>query len=206
MRARHVLVLGAFLFFEAASVAQAAPKLETMAGLGLGKATGDGSEEVDHGLGLLLGVGARLSPWTSLRGQLNVDRPRPDTMEFDGDLSYWILRAQIVPAFHLGNDKVDFGIGPTLGLFLLRFRGDATIFGDKYELKAAARGYTIGAQAWMMARVSPRVSLGPVFSYGRLWATNVCLKATGVPEECDRSPENDGEDGYWNLSVAALFD
>jgi hypothetical protein len=55
-----------------------------------------------------------------------------------------------------------------------------------------------------MARVSPRLSFGPVFSYGRLWATKACIEGTNFPEQCDDNPDKD-DAGYWNLSLGALF-
>jgi hypothetical protein len=55
-----------------------------------------------------------------------------------------------------------------------------------------------------MARVSPSLSFGPVFSCGRLWATKACVEGPGFPKMCDDSPENE-DAGYWNLSLGALF-
>jgi hypothetical protein len=198
------LLLAAFLLPAAASAVHAEPPLEVMPALGLGKATGRGSDNVDLGPGFLLSIGARLHPMASLGAQLNVDRPAIDVDLPGVDASSWICRIQLIPAFHGGNEKVDFAFGPTLGLFYMptSFEGD-TPFG-RVEGSVSARGYTLGVQAWLMARLSPSLSLGPVFSYGRLWATKTCVEGTGTPRECDDSPNNDDE-GYWNLSLGALF-
>jgi hypothetical protein len=199
------LLLAAFLLPATASVVHAEPPLEVMPGLGMGRVTGESSDEIDVGPGFLLSIGARLHPMVSLRGQLNVDRPTvdPDLPGVDGSL--WVWRIQLIPALHLGNEKVDFGFGPTLGLFYMPTSAEADTPLGRLEMDGSARGYTLGVQAWLMAKVSPSLSLGPVFSYGRLWATKVCIEATDTPEECDDSPENDQDTGYWNLSIGALF-
>jgi hypothetical protein len=197
--------LAALLLSAATSAAHAEPQLEVMPSVGLGKATGDGADEMDLGPALLLSIGARMHPNASLGGQLIIDKPGIDGDVPPGvDVSFWMFRGQIVPAFHVANEKVDFAFGPSLGLVYMRLGVEGnTGFGD-VESTLTARGFTLGVQAWLMARVTPQLSLGPVFSYGRLWFTKVCAKSSGEPEECDNDPDND-DAGYWNLSFGLLF-
>lgn len=200
-KARLIIVLVGSLV--AVSVGRAHAQVDLMPGLGFGKATGEGSGDVDPGLGLFVAVGPRVTPDISVQLQLGADRPSPDTDGF-GEASLWIFRAQIVPAYHFGNEKVDIGIGPSLGLFYMRLGFELdTPFGE-FEGSGTSRGFTVGAQAWVMARLSPDLSLGPVLSYGRLWSTKECVEQPNLGDECDDSPDNEDE-GYLNLSVALLF-
>jgi len=194
----------ALLLLASASAVHAEPQLEVMPALGLGKATGEDSDAIDLGPGLLVSVGARLHPMASLRGQLSVDRPGIDAEDSGLDVSLWILRAQLVPALHVGNEKVDLGFGPTLGLFYMRASAEGRTRLGNIEARVTVRGFTLGGQAWLMVKVPPDLSLGPVFSYGRLWATRTCTGEPGTPENCDENPENQDQ-GYLNLSLGVLF-
>jgi hypothetical protein len=192
------------LLLLAATSAQGQPQLEVMPALGVGKPTGSGSDEMDVGPGLLLSAGARMHPLASLRGQLTVDRPGMDTNAPGVEASVWFFRAEIVPAFHLGNERLDFGVGPAAGLFYLRTGLEANTPIGRFEAKGMARGFTLGVQSWLMVRLNPQLSVGPLVSYGRLWATKVCFQEAGGPEMCIDDPENDDE-GYWNLWLGVLF-
>jgi hypothetical protein len=188
-----------------AATARAQPQVEIMPGLVVGKPTGEGTDDdYDLGPGLLLAIGARLHPMASLHGQLNVDRPSVDEDVPGIDASVWLFRGQIVPMFHVANERVDFAFGPSLGLFYMRVRAEAdTPFGNA-ELKGGIRGFTMGVQAMLLARLAPGLSGGPLLSFGRLWATKVCLEETGEGEVCDDSPDNDDE-GIWNVGLVLRF-
>jgi hypothetical protein len=198
------LTLVPFLLLAGASAARAQSTLEVMPGLGFGKATGNDSDEVDAGPGLFLSVGARLNPRASLRGQLSLDKPEDDSDIPGLKASFWLWRAQLVPAVHVGNERLDFAVGPALGLVYMRASIEGNTPFGRIEGHVTTRGFTLGGQAWLMARVSPGLSLGPVFSYGRLWATKSCSEASGQGEVCDDDPDND-DAGYWNLSLGLLF-
>lgn len=204
MTANLRMILVTLPILATTSAARAEPQLEVMPGLGLGKATGEDSDEIELGPGLFVAVGARMHPRASLRGQLSVDRPGIDDGGSGIDVSFWMFRAEVVPAFHFGNEKVDVGVGPALGLFYMRASAEVSSPLGNAEASVSARGFTLGVQTWLMARVSPEVSLGPVFSYGRLWATKACFEEANLPETCDDSPDNDDQ-GYLNLSLGLLF-
>jgi hypothetical protein len=198
-------VVAALALLVVAPAARAQPQLELMPALGFGKATGTGSDGIDVGPGLLLSAGARMHPMASLRGQVTIDRPSLDEGGAVGvDTSLWMFRAEIVPAFHLGNQKLDFGAGPAAGFFYMRLGAEVNSPLGRMEASASVRGLTLGLQTWLMIRVNPQLSVGPVFSYGRLWASKVCSQESGSPSECDSDPDNDDE-GYWNLWLGVLF-
>jgi hypothetical protein len=140
----------------------------------------------------------------SLHGQLNADRP-----SFDGDVpgidaSVWLFRGQIVPMFHVANERVDFAFGPSLGMFYTRVRAEAnTPFGNA-ELKGSVRGFTLGVQAVLLARLAPGLSGGPLVSFGRLWATKACVEEPNEAEVCDGSPDNEDQ-GIWNIGLGLRF-
>ena len=191
------------LLLLAAPAAHAQPQLELMPALGLGQPMGRGSDTMDVGPGVMVSVGARMHPMASLRGQLTVDRPGVDSELPGVDASLWMFRGEIVPAFHLGNEKIDVGVGPAAGFFYMRTDVEGSTPVAPVEATGMARGFTLGLQTWLMVRVNPQLSVGPVFSYGRLWASKVCFKEQGGPEMCDE-PDNDDE-GYWNLWLGVLF-
>lgn len=199
----RLLALVAFLLAQSASVARAAPELEWMSGLGVGKATGEGADSVNRGLGLLFAGGLRLNRAISLQGQLNLDWPRTEEMSYVD--AFWIFRAQVVPALHLGDEDVDIAVGPSFGFLYMHTSRRLDGVQQRFEASLNVRGYTIGLQAWLMFTVGASLTLGPVLSYGRFWATNSCLATTGQFEQCDRDPSNDGSPGYWNISAALRF-
>jgi hypothetical protein len=191
-----------------AAPARATAEVEVMPGIGVGHPTTSGDDAFDDafdpGPGLSLSLGARLHPMFSLDLGLGYDQPGMDSPTPLLSLSAHLLRAQIVPAFRLTSGKLDFSLGPSLGLFYLRVSGEsrAPIANDD-EGHLGLRGFTLGVRAALMIRVASALSLGPLVSFQKLSVTRACASMDG-DSVCDDDPD-DLVDGYWNIGVALLF-
>jgi hypothetical protein len=196
-----IATLSVVLSFSLASGAAAqAGTLEVTPTLGLGKLSGNGSEAWDLGVGLGVAVGARLAPNFSLAGQASYEGLSPDVPAGAGvDVSAYMLQFRVVPAFHVVKDNLDFSFAPTLGMFFVNLSAEA----GGQSASGSVRGYQLGAMTSLLFAINPNVSLGPYFSYARLWATQTC-EESGGSEQCDGDPENDDE-GFWSVGLALKF-
>src|SRR5215213_6090086 len=100
-----------------ATAAAAAP-VELSGSLGMGKPAGDGADEFSLDVGGAVAVGARFHPNFSLCGRLSADRLGPEDPPL-GEASMWMGRLQVQPAGHVLQDRIDFSLGPTFGLYYL---------------------------------------------------------------------------------------
>lgn len=193
--------LSLLLLSLATASAAEAGTLEITPTLGLGKLSGNGSDSWNLGVGAGVAVGGRLHQNFSLAGQISYDGLSPDVPASAGvDVSAYMLQLRVIPAFHFGQGPMDFSIAPTLGLFFLSLSAEA----GGQSASASVRGYQLGAVAALLYAIHPSVSLGPYFSYARLWATKACEQMPGSSEQCNGDPKNDDE-GFWSLGVAAKF-
>ena len=176
-----------------------ANQLEVSAGMGLGKPTGDSSDDFGPDVGGALSVGARFHPNFGLHLRLALDRLGPDDPP-GGDASMWMGRLQIEPAAHVVQDRVDFSLGPTFGLFYLSGEFDGP---GPLDSEGDSRGFTFGARVNLMFRASADVALGPYFAYDRLFATESCITLGTMAEVCDDDPDDD--QGFWQIGLGATF-
>jgi hypothetical protein len=206
-----VVVLAMAVVLYAPAPARAAPGIDVMPAVSIGQPTvsDDGGvfgDMFDPGPGLSLSLGARLHPMFSLDLQLGYDKPGTDDPA-PGlvTLSAHVLQGQLVPAFHVASDGLDFSMGPSLGLFYLRVNADARVpMADDEAGHIGLRGFTLGVRAALMVRVAPSLSLGPLLSFEKLWVTRGCVSTEGA-SYCVDDPEDDVVDGYWNVGLALLF-
>jgi hypothetical protein len=182
----------------AAGVARANP-LELSAGLGLGKPTGDASDNFGPDIGGAISVGSRVHPNFAIHLRLAFDRLGPDD-PLGGDASMWMGRLQLEPAAHVVQNRVDFSLAPTLGLFYLSSETDRP---GPFDTDGHSRGFTFGARVNLMFLASTNVAIGPYFAYDRLFATNTCFTLGTAAEMCDDDPDDDL--GFWQLGLAATF-
>ena len=200
----HKALIGAALWLPLAGAlaapASAAGPLEITPTLGLGKPSGEGSEAFDAGPEIGVSVAGRLHPQFSLAAHLVYDRLSIEDPPAVVDISAWMIGIQVIPSFHFINGALDVSIGPTLGLFRLSISADGP---GNFDTSGTGRGFQVGGRAVVMLAVSPTVSLGPYFSYARMWATNECV-TTGGMETCDDDPNNDDE-GFWSLGFGVRF-
>jgi hypothetical protein len=173
-----------------------AAELEVMPMIGIGNLTGSDSEQFSAGAGFGLAVGGRFSPNFSLAGQLGYQVLSPDT---DLDVSFDMVRVQVVPALHFSDPRIDFSIGPTLGMFFMD--ASTSVFGQTHS--ASAHGLELGITSALLFAVGAKVSLGPYLSWARLWATETCQQSNSS-EVCDSNPRNNDE-GFWTLGFGVRF-
>jgi hypothetical protein len=173
--------------------AAAMGNFELIPSIGMGKPTGNGFERFELALGLGLAAGARVSPNLSVGAQFGYQTMSAENQPSEVDIS--MLRLQVVPAFHYVQDALDFSVGPTLGFFFM----DASAPGASVSVT----GLDLGLTASLMFAVSPQVSLGPIISYSRLFATEACAEMGGS-EACDDDPENDDE-GMFTVMFGVRF-
>jgi len=198
---KRLASLSLALFSLAVGSAAQAGTLEITPTLGLGKLAGNGSSDWDLGVGLGVAVGGRLHPNFSLAGQASYEGMNADVPSgADVDVSAYMLQFRLVPAFHFEQGSLDFSIGPTLGLFFLNLSAES----GGQEASGSIRGYQLGAITSLLFAINPSVSIGPYFSYARLWASETCEEAPGGSEQCNGDPKNDDE-GFWSLGLAAKF-
>jgi hypothetical protein len=195
---RTVFALTSLLPALVAGAAGAAP-LELSGSLGMGKPSGDGSEDFSLDVGGAVALGARFHPNFSLRGRLSADRLGPDDPPL-GDASMWMGRLQLEPAGHVLQDRIDFSLGPTFGLYYLSGEFDGP---GPADLEANSRGFSIGVRVELLFRPNADVAVGPYFSYDRLLPTKTCLQVGTMTETCDDDPDND--QGFWQLGAAVTF-
>jgi hypothetical protein len=176
-----------------------ANQLEVSAGLGLGKPTGDASDEFGPDVGGALSIGARFHPNFGLHFRLALDRLGPDAPPAI-DASMWMGRLQVEPAAHVVQGRVDFSLGPTFGLFYQsgEFDGPGPV-----DSEGNSRGFTFGARVNLMFQASPDIALGPYFAYDRLFATKSCITLGTMAEVCDDDPDEDV--GFWQIGLGATF-
>jgi Outer membrane protein beta-barrel domain len=182
----------------AAGVARANP-LELSAGLGLGKPSGDNSDNFGPDIGGAISVGSRVHPNFGIHFRLAFDRLGRDEPPLT-DASVWMGRLQLEPAAHVVQDRVDFSLGPTLGLYYLSGEFDGPGAADS---EGTSRGFTFGARVNLMFLASADVAIGPYFSYDRLFPTQTCVSVATLDEACNDDPDED--QGFWQLGVAATF-
>jgi hypothetical protein len=187
------------LSFALAPVAHAGDGFEIIPIAGLGKPTGKGSDGYDPGVNLTLSLGGRFSPFFALHGQIVYDRLGVDNYRGFSSTGY-VARVLVVPSLHWVVDRFDLSIAPSLGFFALSTRAE----GLGQKLETSARGRQLGAQMMALYTLNRTVALGPMLSWARMWATNMCLRQTNLGEVCDGDPDNHDE-GYWNVGLAARF-
>jgi hypothetical protein len=181
------------------SGAARANQLELSAGLGLGKPTGDDSEDFGPDVGGALSLGTRVHPNFGVHFRLGFDRLGIDDPPV-GESSMWMGRFQVEPAAHVVQNRLDFSLGPTLGLFYLsgEFDGPGPV-----DSSGHSWGLTFGARVNLMFRASADVAIGPYFSYDRLFPQKSCIKLGMADEVCDDDPDDD--QGFWQIGLAATF-
>jgi hypothetical protein len=192
--------LGAVIAGVLVAPAPAAGQVEITPALGLGKFSGEGSDGFNAGPELGVSVAGRLHPQFSLAALLVYDRLSVEDVPSFADVSAWMVGVQLIPAFHFIQGALDVSLGPTLGLF--RFSITADIPGN-LDPAVTVRGFQVGGRIAAMLAVNPRVSVGPYFSYARMFATNACAEMGGV-EDCNDDPDSDDE-GFWSLGFGVRF-
>jgi hypothetical protein len=181
------------------AAAMAAGPLEVTPMVGIGKPSGEGSDNFSPGLRLGLSAGARLHPNISVHGMLGYDRLNPDDVPSSADISVYMAGVQGAALFHVIADRIDLALGPAVGLFYLHLSAQGLAAGGS----ASVRGYDLGLYATMLIAVNESLAVGPYFSFMRMWATKAC-ETLGPQETCDDSPENDDE-GFWSLGLGVRF-
>jgi hypothetical protein len=181
------------------SGAARANQLELSAGLGLGKPTGEASDEFSPDVGGSVSLGARVHPNFGVHLRLGFDRLGADDPPV-GDTSLWMVRLQLEPAAHVVQGRVDFSLGPTLGLFYQSGEFDSPGPGDA---EGFARGFSFGARVNLMFRANAGLAIGPYFAYDRLYATKSCVDFATAAEVCNDDPDDD--QGFWQIGLGATF-
>jgi hypothetical protein len=167
--------------------------------LDIGKPAGEGSDKFTLGLGVGVFAGGRLNQYISVGGQVDYQSLGVDNPDGTTDVSAHMLRFQVGPVFHFVQGPLDFGVGPTFGLFFLKASG--RIVGE--QISESITGYQLGLSGSLLYAVSSSVSLGPTFGYARMWATEIC-DTVASQEDCTVDTGN-GTHGFWSVGFAARF-
>lgn len=182
--------------------ARADGSFEIIPQLGIGEPTGKGSSGYGPGLGLAVALGERITPLFSLHGELGYDWLNFSDVPAGIDISGHVLHLLAAPAFHAASGQADLSLGPTLGFF--QISNDLKASQLSSQASATAHGWQLGVRIMVLIAFNPSTSVGPYFSFARLWASKVCVASNGAAEICDDSPSNNDE-GFWNLGIAARF-
>jgi hypothetical protein len=167
--------------------------------LGVGQPAGTWGDNYNLGVGVGVAVSGRLHPQFSLGGQVAYEGMNPKAPAPVIESSAYMIRLQVIPAFHLVRGRLDLALGPTVGLF--RFKGSASLDGPVH-FSETVEGAEVGAIAEAMFHVTPSVALGPYLSYARLWAWEHCM-ASGSQRDCG-NVSNDGQ-AFWDIGLGVRF-
>jgi hypothetical protein len=183
-----------------AVIARAAPAAaaEVVPLIGINKPTGRNGGDYDPGLHLGLSLGGRVSDIVSLHGQFNLHFLNPEN-EADGwdSLGFSLLFA---PLFHVqAGRQAELVLGPTLGVFRYQVEGD--LFGQ--PAGGRATGLQLGLFTAVLFPLRGGSSVGPVLTFARLWADEVCAEI-GSARFCDEDPDNE-DDGILTLGAGFWF-
>ena len=194
----HGVCVSLVVLLSSAAAVQA-NQLEVSPSLAMGKPAGDGSENFGLDVGAAAALGARLHPNFSMNLRVAFDRLAPDDPPLV-DASMWMARLQLNPAAHVVQERVDFSLGPTFGVFYQSV--DVDVPGPT-DAEGSARGFVLGALVTLMFRANADFAVGPFFAYDRLFPTNSCVTVGSMPEQCEDDPDDDA--GFWQIGVSARF-
>ena len=170
--------------------AYAAPVLEPprhhgammMPYLGFNFPTGDAATGYSTGFRLGALFGAFAGPFVSLNGEVSIDLLNPDSGS-NSSVTDVMLDLAFSPLFHFGPPRMDFVVGPKLGLF---YEGMSyTSYGTDYSASAYGVVYGINAGAFFSLG---RISIGGLLSYSihsyssACDYNGTCGDATGFPD------------------------
>ncbi len=167
-------------------------EMEIVPVLGVNVPTGEGSDKLDPGWATGVSLGGRISDYVGLHGALVFGALNPSEDPPDGaDVTTIEAVFSFAPRFHvLGRTgPVDVMVGPLLGLFVLSSSASA----NGTTVTLSSRGYHFGLQGGVSVPITDALSVGPIFSYSRLEATEVCVSIDG-DEECDDVESDDDND------------
>jgi hypothetical protein len=173
--------------------------VDIMPMLGVGQPAGKWGDNYNLGVGVGVAVSGHLNPVFSLGGQVAYEGMNPKAPAPVIESSAYMIRLQVIPAFHLVRGRLDLAVGPTAGLF--RFKGSASLDGPVH-VSETVEGAEVGVLAEAMFHLTPSVALGPYLSYARLWAWEDCI-ASGSQRDCG-NVSNDGQ-AFLDIGVGVRF-
>jgi hypothetical protein len=171
--------------------------------VGVQSLLGDTGSDFGPGLRFGMMLGAHLTPYISLNGQLLFDSYHQKTGVTVGtEVKNIAVEMTFSPLFHFARSHWSTFLGPKLGVWNGDF--DVTVKSTQDQVKETYDGLVLGLNAGLFWKASSIVSIGVLGSIDLRVVRQVCISPTSNGESCRSSNLPDAHK-VTGLSAAALF-